>query len=180
MELELAREGGKVLKDKLNYDHNHEVTTCDAWNFLEVDQETKKRYFELFEIAFSPSNARLAFIAEMKDKLDKEEWFKILAKQSLNPDSSTVFHLYTSFCQRFGSINGHDAYLKAKEFIDKINKNAEQRIGLIRQLEDTTIEVAVVDELVMRRTHELVPQCADVIFVDATGSVDRCNHQVMQ
>ena len=78
---------------KLNYNHNHEVTTCDAWNFLEVDQETKKRYFELFEIAFSPSNARLAFIAEMKDKLDEEEWFKILAKRSLNPDSSTVFHL---------------------------------------------------------------------------------------
>ena len=133
MELELAREGGKVLKDKgtktegcgsrfqmhvkLNYDHNHEVTTCNAWNFLEVDQETKKRYFELLEIAFSPSNARLAFIAEMNDKLDEEEWFKILAKRSLNPDSSTVFHLYTSFCQRFGSINGHDAYSKAKGFI---------------------------------------------------------------
>ena len=35
-------------------------------------------------------------------------------------------------------------------------------------LEDTTILVAVVDEL-MRRTHKLVPQSADVIFVDATG-----------
>ena len=70
--------------------------------------------------------------------------------------------------------------MKAKELIDKINKNAEQRIGSIRQLEDTTIEVAVVDELVMHRTHELLPQCADVIFVDATGLVDRCNHQVMQ
>ena len=41
MELELAREGEKVLKDKLNYDHNHEVTTCNAWNFLEVDQEKR-------------------------------------------------------------------------------------------------------------------------------------------
>ena len=163
---------------KLNYNHNHEVTTCDAWNFLEVEEETKKRYFELFESAFSPSKARLAFIAEMKAKLGEEEWFKISAKRSLNPDSRTVFHLYTSFCQRFGSINGPDAYLKAKELIEKINENAEQKIATIRQLEDTTIVVAVVDEL-MRRTHELVPASADVIFVDATGSVDRCNHQVI-
>ena len=66
MELELAREGGKVLKDKgtktegcgscfqmhvkLNYDHNHD--------------------------AFSLSNARLAFIAEMKENLTKKNGLK--------------------------------------------------------------------------------------------------------
>ena len=26
---------------ELNYDHNHEMMSCDAWNFLEVYQETK-------------------------------------------------------------------------------------------------------------------------------------------
>ena len=35
------------MQVKLNYDHNHEMTSCDTWNFLEVYQETKKRYFEL-------------------------------------------------------------------------------------------------------------------------------------
>ena len=35
------------LQVKLDYDHNHEMTSCDAWNFLEVYQETKNRYFEL-------------------------------------------------------------------------------------------------------------------------------------
>ena len=29
------------MQVKLNYDHNHEMTSCDAWNFLEVYQETK-------------------------------------------------------------------------------------------------------------------------------------------
>ena len=24
---------------KMNYDYNHEMTSCDAWNFLEVYQE---------------------------------------------------------------------------------------------------------------------------------------------
>ena len=30
------------MQVKLNYDHNHEMTSCDTWNFLEVYQETKK------------------------------------------------------------------------------------------------------------------------------------------
>jgi hypothetical protein len=29
------------MQVKLNYDHNHEMTSCDAWNFLEVYQDTK-------------------------------------------------------------------------------------------------------------------------------------------
>ena len=41
---------------------------------------------------------------------------------------------------------------------------------------DGVVVVAVCDEL-MRRTHLLVQQSADVMFVDATGSLDRCNHQ---
>ena len=35
------------MQVNLNHDHNHEMTSCDAWNFLEVYQETKNRYFEL-------------------------------------------------------------------------------------------------------------------------------------
>ena len=113
----------------------------------------------------------------MKAKLEESEWFKISSKRSVNPDSRTVFNMYTLFCKRFGSINDPDAYLKAAEFIEKLNEKAGEKIASIRQLEDKTIVVAVCDELV-KRTHALVPQSGDVIFVDATGSVDRCNHQV--
>ena len=35
------------MQVKLNYDHNYEMNSCDAWNFLEVYQETKQRYFDL-------------------------------------------------------------------------------------------------------------------------------------
>ena len=31
------------MQVELNYDRNHEMTSCDAWNFLEVYQETKWR-----------------------------------------------------------------------------------------------------------------------------------------
>ena len=29
------------MQVKLNYDHKYEMISCDAWNFLEVYQETK-------------------------------------------------------------------------------------------------------------------------------------------
>ena len=165
------------LSVRIKYEHNHKVSSTDAWNFLDVSEETKKRYFQLFSDAFSPAKARLAYIAEMKAILGEVEFFKISAKRSVNPDSRTVFNMYTLFCKRFGSINGPDAFLKAVELIERINEKAGEKIASIRQLEDKTIVVAVCDEL-MKRTHALVPQSGDVIFVDATGSVDRCNHQV--
>ena len=49
---------------------------------MEIPQETKQRYFELFSNAFSPSKARPAYIAEMKAKLGDEELIKISAKRS--------------------------------------------------------------------------------------------------
>ena len=35
------RDEGDGFCLKMHYDHNHEMTSCDAWNFLEVYQETK-------------------------------------------------------------------------------------------------------------------------------------------
>ena len=35
------RDEGDGFCFKMHYDHNHEMTSCDAWNFLEVYQETK-------------------------------------------------------------------------------------------------------------------------------------------
>ena len=43
---------------------------------------------------FFPAKERLAYIAEMKDKLGESEWFKISSKRSVNPDSWTVYNTY--------------------------------------------------------------------------------------
>ena len=70
--------------------------------------------------------------------LPKQDWltlltfFKFSAKRSVNPDSRTVFNMYTLFCTRFGSINGPDAYLRAVELIEKINGKAGEKIASIR------------------------------------------------
>ena len=153
---------------KILYNHNHEVSSTNAWNFLGVSKETKDRYFQLFEDSYTPSKARLIYIAELKAKMGEEAFFKESSKRSINPSSTTVFNLWTRYSKRFGSANGPDSYLKACEEIEKVNKRASEKIASIRQLEDGSVVVAVCDQL-MRRTHTLVPQSADVMFVDATG-----------
>ena len=168
-----------ALKMKIEYVHNHEIQTTKAWSFLGVSKETVERYFQLFQDSYTPSKARLVYIAELKEKLGEEEFFKISSKRSINPPSGTVFDLFTKYSKKFGSANGPDSFVKSSEEIEKFNARAGEKIASIRQLKDGSVVVAVCDQL-MKRTHVLVPQSADVMFVDATGSLDRCNHQVWQ
>ena len=44
------------LSVRLKYDHNHEISSTEAWKFLDVSKETKERYFQLFSDAFSPAS----------------------------------------------------------------------------------------------------------------------------
>ena len=66
-----------ALKMKIEYVHNHEIQTTKAWSFLGVSKETVERYFQLFQDSYTPSKARLVYIAELKEKLGEEEFFKI-------------------------------------------------------------------------------------------------------
>ena len=106
------------LQMKIVYDHNHEVSSTGAWNFLGVGKETKEIYFQLFAYkcisfqsfqsyllinAYSLSKARLVYTAELKAKLGESEFFKESSKRSINPGSGTVFDMWTKYCKRFGS-----------------------------------------------------------------------------
>ena len=66
------------------------------WRLL---QSVRPYQIQLFSDAFSSAKERLAYIAEMKDKLGESEWFKISSKRSVNPDSRTVFNMHTLFCK---------------------------------------------------------------------------------
>ena len=165
------------LMVKINYEHNHEVLTTGAWNFLGISESTKARYSQLFAEGYTPSKARLIYVAELKEKLGEALFFKESAKRSINPGSGTVFDMWTKYVGRFGSANGPDSFVKACKEIEKVNSKAGEKIASIRQLANGVVVVAVCDQL-MRRTHQLVQQSGDVVFVDATGSLDRCNHQV--
>ena len=106
----------------------NEIQTTKAWSFLGVSKETVERYFQLFQDSYTPSKARLVYIAELKEKLGEEEFFKISLKRSINPPSGTVFHLFTKYSEKFGSANGPDSFVKSSEEIEKFNAWAGEKI----------------------------------------------------
>ena len=68
------------MQVKLNYDHNHEVTSCDAWNFL---KKQNRDILKASQMPF-PHQRLIANIAEMKAKLGDEEWIKKQNRDILN------------------------------------------------------------------------------------------------
>ena len=118
---------------KINYEHNHQLLTTGAWNFLGISESTKARYSQLFAEGNTPSKARLIYVAELKEKLGEDLFFKESAKRSINPGSGAVFNMWTKYVGRFGSANGPDSFVKACEEIEKVNSEAGEQIASIRQ-----------------------------------------------
>ena len=177
---EHSDEGGCFnLSVELIHDHSHEVESTIAWNFLEVEESARLRLIELFETGLTPARARKAFEEELMAKYG-DDWLKVSSKRSINPDTNYVSNLHTKFWQdKFGTINGPDAYQKAKDFIENYNKTSESNIASIMQLENGAVVVAVVDEF-SKRVHKVITQSGQICFIDATGSLDRMNHQLVK
>ena len=169
------------LKVKITYDHSHEVESTESWNFQEVGESARLRLLELFEDGLTPARAKQIYDEELKEKFGND-WLTISAQRSINPDKKYVNRLHTSYMKgKFGTINGADAYQKAVEFIAKYNENAGETLASIQQLDNRegTVIVCVVDQF-MKRTHQIVPQSGQIMFVDCTGSLDRMNHQLLK
>ena len=167
------------LNIDLSYNHSHEVESTNSYNFLEVEESAKLRLLELFENGLTPSRAKKEFEEELKLKYS-DQWLEVSSKRSINPDKNYIFRLHTSYwSNKFGTINGPEAYEKAKDFIESYNEKAGHTIASIKQMENGGVVVCVVDEF-MQRVHTVVPQSGQIMFVDATGSLDRCNHQLLK
>ena len=127
----------------------------------------------------TPSRAKKELENELKVEYG-DKWLDVSSKRSINPDTKFVFRLYTSYWHnKFGTINGPDAFQKCKEYIDMYNEKAGKKIASIKQMDNGGVVVCVWDEF-MSRVHAVTPQSSQIMFVDATGSLDRLNHQILK
>ena len=124
----------------------------------------------MFDSGLTPSRAKKEFEEELKIRYGND-WLEVSSKRSINPDKNYVFRLHSKYwSDKFGTINGPDAFEKAKEFIENYNIKAGHTIASIKQNENGGVVVCVVDDF-MHRVHSVVPQ---------SGSLDRCNHQLLK
>lgn len=160
------------LEFSINYNHNHSVYSASAFKFHSVSQSTKQKFDELFEAGNSPGSAYRIY----RDMLRLEHgsnYVKISADRKLLPTYGWVFKAFSNYIQQsYGKINSIDAFRKAEERVRKYNDKNNDELATIHQTDEGEFFVCVCDNL-SKRTHEMLPQAGDIVFLDSTGSLDR-------
>ena len=68
----------------LHFHHNHKLDRAEFLKFLDVSQETRAAYLELFERGLAPSSAHSEMKKNIKNKYP-DEWAEMFANQSILP-----------------------------------------------------------------------------------------------
>ena len=106
-------------------------------------------------------------------KKHQENYLQISANRAIMPSYDWVFYAHSIFKhQKHGHINSPESFLLAEEIVRKYNLDNNGNLCHIQQNAPGEFFVVCVDPLALR-VHEVVPQAADVVMVDATSNLDR-------
>ena len=113
--------------------------------------------------------------------MSPDTWPQECANRSKLPSIFWIYYWNREWIDScFGSRDGVDAYEKAEEIIKVFNRDCKKESPLpdgenyaaISQTEKGETVVAVVDPF-MRRVHGNIPQCGEIVLIDATSNLDR-------
>ena len=138
-----------------------------------VTEEVKIIFSKLFDQDFTPSAVLTRYKDDLRLSWSTDEFTHIVAGRSRVPDYFWVFHHYAHYIeQKYGNINGVDAYLKAVDRVKLYNERNGMELATIAQTEEGETVVAICD-IFSRRVHDCLPQAGDIVLVDATSNLDR-------
>lgn len=187
---------------QITYNHNHPIQSAHALSFRPINFETKESFFELFRKGHSASSA--FHWHETKLFLDGNEDQQLLADRAVNPTKSDISRLYTEWrSKELGTDNGKKLFEQLELEINSYNKvNGEKGGNAKLQVYQNDCSCSIdsvnsdTDEMkppkkkkkrvsqpmiiaicspLMYRVHLNVQQSGEMIFCDATSSLDRFN-----
>ena len=165
---------------KLRYIHNHPLNSAEFFKFLKVNQDTEDAYLDMFERGLSPSAAHLERKKTIRAQFSNE-WAEHFSKRNILPSVFWVYAFHRKWMdETVGSRDGSNAFEKAEKLVDEYNKNCLSEFPLesgkvyakIAQSEEGETAIVICNPF-MQRVHEKVPQSGDIVFMDATSSLDR-------
>ncbi len=164
----------------VDWDHNHATDNLEASNFKELSANSVKKINCMFEQGETPSTARQQFFKELKSVCkDEIEFHMKKADRSVTPRQRDFRHIYEQYGkQKFGGKNG-EMFEKLAEKIEQYKaKNDEASVDFqMYDGDDVPLLVSIVTPL-MKRVHKEVPQCGELIFVDATSNTEEHNLKI--
>ena len=187
--LETAKSKCSSMKDdrmkfplwlKISFCHNHALHRAEHVRFLDVSKETKDQFTNLFNQGLTPSAAHAEKRRLIKLEFP-ETWPVVSADRSRLPPILWVYYWNRQWLDMtVGSRDGVDAYEKAQKMVKEFNEECMKDFPLAdgecyakaAQTENGETVIAVVDPF-MYRVHETVPQCGEIVMIDATSNLDR-------
>ncbi len=168
---------------KLTHTHNHPIEAADALRFRRISQEAKVAHYKLFRLGHSPASAHLEY--ETKLMLSYTS-LNILADRYINPKRKDIYNLFSTWRkENLGIKDGSEMYQELEARIMQYNEQHKEvggkaTITRYHKHKDGTEQplVMAICTPQMSRVHALVPQAAELSYVDSTASLDDFNNAV--
>ena len=170
---------------RINFEHNHYIKTADHQKFRSVSQRTKEEFNKYFENDFTASAAWNEHRKKVKYE-NPETWPKLFGDRNVCPDYLWSFKYHQQWCRsKMGTRDGIDAAEKLEDLVKETDLKMKKENS---QGNDTTYikmsqspageTVVVICDPFMRRVHSTIPQCGDLLLLDATSNLDRSDSKL--
>ena len=185
---------------QIQFNHNHPIQSAHTLSFRPISPETKEAFFKLFRKGHSASSAH--HWHETRLLLDGNEDQLILADRATNPTKTDISRLYQEWhSKELGAENGKALFDKLDAEIASYNaahfsqggqaklqvfqceasstdsdSEAELTVPVSkkRKRRSQPMIIAICTPL-MSRVHQNIQQSCEMVFCDATSSLDRFN-----
>ena len=89
----LKQNQGFLVEVELKHTHNHLISVADALRFRPISEETKGKYYDLFNQGHSPASSHL----EYETNVMYSDNPQLIADRSINPKLSDVYNLFNKW-----------------------------------------------------------------------------------
>ena len=174
----------------LKWEHNHSIRSAHALSFRPIKEETKEKFYEYFSMGHSASSARHHHSLNLTLEHEGSELEMKLADRAFNPLPSDVYLLFSKWkVQQHGKESGESMFKRLEGVVEEYNNNADQGgCAYIQRYHNKAngstwdnpnngvqpLVLAVCTPL-MARAHRLVRQAGELVYCDATASLDKYN-----
>ena len=162
----------------IKHAHNHLINCADVLRHRRPTEKTKEKVLELYAKGHSPSSALNMIKYDLQEEYG-DEYYLYAADGSICPSSRYMFYLYdTTFSNRYGAPDGVEMLKSLETFIQKYNEECGTVCAkLDTDISKKQVRLAVCTPL-MRRVHENLKSSGEIMFVDASGTIDRHGSRV--
>ncbi|XP_041461611.1 uncharacterized protein LOC121412915 [Lytechinus variegatus] len=156
---------------KFKSTHNHLLRSADALKHRDVSEDVKEKFLDLFSKGYTPSKA-LALHKYDLQLQHNDNYIFVSADRAITPDLHYTYRLYyQTFKKEYGEAKGEFVLKELERRIEDGSLGDGVKLSLVGP-EGSQAAIAIVTPL-MRRVHKLIKHSAELVFVDATGNMDR-------